>query len=239
MKKALLFDLDGTLLPMDTHAFVEQYTRELAPKVAHIVDPETFLQALFEATAVMMKNTEAERTNEAIFTEAFLARTGLEKEDIWPTLDIFYEETFPQFKTLTEPTSLAAKVIQKAYEKGYKIAIATNPVFPKVAIWHRLKWAGIDKLPLDHVTVYEESTFTKPHLTYYEMIAKELDVDPSQCVMIGNDKQEDMVAEKIGMRTFLVHGNVIDRGTATYQIDDEGTLEELYEKLSTDSGVFA
>ncbi|WP_096435173.1 HAD family hydrolase [Alteribacter populi] len=239
MTKVILFDLDGTLLPMDTDAFVNHYIKELAPKVGHIVDPNEFVKALMAGTEAMMKNLDANETNEQVFEATFLSILSINREDIWPTLDDFYETVFPTFSHMCSPTSMARKVVKEATDKKYRVAIATNPVFPKAAINHRLKWAGIDDMPFEIVTVYEESVYTKPHSHYYQDICDRLDVKPEDCVMVGNDKQEDMVASNIGMKTFLVEGCVIDRGQPQYPIDDQGTLEEFYQKLKEQTGVFA
>lgn len=239
MAKAILFDLDGTLLPMDTDSFVKTYLSELAPKIAHIMDPNDFIKALWAGTEAMIRNLDPEKTNEMVFEETFLSIVPVKKVDIWPTLDEFYEKTFPTFSHLCEASPVARTVVQEALDQGYKLAVATNPVFPKAAIYHRLKWAGIDDIPFEIVTVYEESTFTKPHTNYYSTICDQLEIDPGQCIMVGNDMQEDMVASEVGLKTFLVEGYVIDRGKPHYRVDDKGTLEELYMKLKNNEGVFS
>ncbi|WP_090841066.1 HAD family hydrolase [Alkalicoccus daliensis] len=236
--KAILFDLDGTLLPMDTEAFIKNYTKELAPKVAHIVEPDQFIKALWTGTEAMMSNKDAAKTNETVFMNAFLPIAEVEKDEIWPVLDNFYNYDFASFSYLTSPTSSAREIVNTALTKGYKVAIATNPVFPKVAIEHRLEWAGLKDLPLDHVTYYENSYYTKPHTEYYQSIAEELGVNTNDCVMVGNDKQEDMAAGNCGMKTYLVHGHVIDRGTDSFAVNDEGTLEQLTKDISDNTGIF-
>ncbi|OIJ19247.1 haloacid dehalogenase [Anaerobacillus alkalidiazotrophicus] len=239
MSKVILFDLDGTLLPMDTDLFVKNYIQKLGSRVSHILDPHEFTKALLAGTDAMIRNLEEEKTNEQVFTESFLSLVNLNKEEIWPTLDKFYEETFPTLNYLTEPTPVAKKVVEEAVNQGYRIVIATNPLFPKAAIYERLRWAGINELTFDIVTVYEESVYTKPHVEYYRNICHRLEVKPEDCIMVGNDKQEDMSASQIGMKTFLVHGYVIDRGEPNYPINDEGTLEQLYDKLKGKLGIFA
>lgn len=237
--QAVLFDLDGTLLPMDTHQFVQDYLKELAPRVAHQIKPEPFIQALWAGTEAMIKNLDPAKTNEQVFEETFLQLTKVNKEDVWPTLDAFYENVFPTLSHLCEPTPTARKVVEAALVEGYKVTVATNPVFPQSAIKHRLKWAGIEDMPFELVTYYENSVFTKPHLQYYEWICNKMGVSPDDCVMVGNDIQEDMSASKLGMRTFLVEGYVIDRGEPTYRVDQRGTLEDLLHQIKAHEGIFA
>lgn len=238
MTKTILFDLDGTLLPMDTDGFVKTYTKELARTVAHIVDPTEFTKALWAGTYAMMKNVDENKSNEQVFIESFLPLLQLEKEEIWPTLDGFYRDVFPTFSYLCKVTPIARRVVETAIEQGYQVAIATNPVFPKVAIDERIRWAGLADVPFSFVTVYENSYFTKPHIQYYQSICDVLGVLPEDCIMVGNDKQEDMVATKLGMKTYLVEDYVIDRGEPSYAIDDKGTLEDLYNHLKRKTGLF-
>ncbi|GAA0376897.1 HAD family hydrolase [Bacillus horti] len=239
MSKAILFDLDGTLLPMDTGYFVEHYMKALAVKVAPIIEPKQFTKALWEATHEVMTNTDPERLNMEVFEEAFLRLTTLKKEQIWPVFDTFYAESFPDLVQHSQPSPVAQLVIKEAVEAGYKVAIATNPIFPKVAIEHRMKWAGVLDAPFAKVTVYEESHFTKPHLPYYQAICDDIQVHPEDCIMVGNDMQEDMIASQLGVKTYLVEGNVIDRGEPQFPINDRGSLSDLLDKLKGREGIFS
>ena len=238
-KKVIMFDLDGTLLPMDTESFINSYIKELAKRVASLVDPKDFVKALWGGTEAMLKNLDSSMTNEKVFEERFLSMLTVERDEIWPILDDFYNKEFLSFENLTTPTPIARKVVEEAIEQGFSVVVATNPLFPKVAIYHRLAWAGVDDLPFAHVTYYENSTFTKPHVEYYQSICDQLGADPKNVIMIGNDKQEDMSSSKLGIKTFLVEGHVIDRGEPNYPIDDQGTLEDLYEKIQKREGIFA
>lgn len=239
MTKVILFDLDGTLLPMDTDSFIQSYLGQLAPRVAHIIDPQLFLKALLAGTEAMIKNTEKDQRNEEVFEKTFLQLIKIEKEFIWPSINDFYANVFPTLSHLASPTNLARQVVEEAIQQGYRVVVATNPLFPKVAIEERLRWAGISDMPFELVTVYENSCFTKPHRQYYEEICEKVAVSPEECIMVGNDKQEDMSASQIGMKTFLVEGFVIDRGEPNYPINDQGTLEELLEKIKKKEGVFS
>ena len=96
MIRACLFDLDGTLLPLDTDRFIEVYMRELAPYVAHVIPPDQLIPSIWRATKAMIEDKDPEKTNEEVFRHHFLSLTGLEKESIWPLFEQFYRERFPQ-----------------------------------------------------------------------------------------------------------------------------------------------
>ncbi|SFI84250.1 HAD family hydrolase [Thermoflavimicrobium dichotomicum] len=238
MIKALLFDLDGTLLPMDTEQFVDQYTKALAPEMAHVIPPEKFVKMLFKATAAMIENKEKEKTNKEVFEQAFSKESGVAWERIADDVDRFYRDTFPTLKEHAGFEPLARQVVQAAMDQGYKVVVATNPVFPKAAILERLRWAGIHDFPFAWVTVYEETHFCKPHPEYYLEIVERIGVKPNECVMIGNDMQEDMVASTLGMKTFWVTTNRIDRGKPVYRVDQEGSLADLLAAIREQTGIF-
>lgn len=238
--KAVLFDLDGTLLPMDTDAFVHQYLKVLTPYVAHLIPPEIFVSSLWKATELMIRNKEAHLTNEEVFVKEFCNLTGVEKEQVWPTFDRFYEEEFPKLHIHTEPIpDLSRKVIQSSLDRGYRVVVATNPVFPGAAIRERLKWAGIDDLPIEFVTMYEETHFCKPNQEYYLEVVERLALQPDECVMVGNDRQEDLAASLAGLKTYYINQCRIDRGEPAFVPDQEGTLDDLYHAINQKQGIFA
>ena len=237
--KAILFDLDGTLLPMDTDAFLHQYFKALAAHVKHIIDPDLLVKHVTDGTKAVIANEDPELTNEQVFMQQFLQRSGLQRETIWPLFDQFYRDVFPKLKACAHPTPLAREIVGEALSQQYRPVIATNPVFPRLATLERMRWAGIADLPFAWVTVYEESHFCKPSRSYYKEICDRLDVPPDACIMVGNDVQEDMAAGQLGMKTFLVTDCAIDRGHPDYPVDDRGTLKGLYEKLKNRQSVFA
>lgn len=238
MLKAVLFDLDGTLLPMDTEKFIGAYLKKLAPTLADWIDPKEFAVHLMTATKDMVINDEPHRTNEEVFISSFCQRTGLKKEEIWPQFDHFYENVFPSLVEQAKPGKTAKDIIQLLLKQGYKIAVATNPVFPKIAILERMRWAGIADLPIEYVTSYEENHFCKPNPKFYLEVADRLGVRPEECLMVGNDMQEDMISSVVGMKTYLLHEFRIDRGKPQYEVDYEGTMEELLEMVRNQEEIF-
>ena len=119
------------------------------------------------------------------------------------------------------PQDGAREAVQTALELGLKVAIATNPIFPRSAIFERMRWAGIDDLPVHLVTTYEDMHAAKPNLAYFLETAERLGVSPAEALMVGDDRVLDMVAADVGMKTFYV-GCGSAPGT-----DFSGTLNDL------------
>lgn len=238
MAKAILFDLDGTLLPVDTEKFVEHYMRKLVPHVTDFFQPDEFLKMLWESTNETIRDKDPNSTNEEVFTRIFLEKAGISKSDIWPVFDQFYLEHFPKLKIHTQPTNISKEIVYLAKEQGRKVVIATNPIFPKTAIYERLNWLGLGEFPFDLVTVYEESHFTKPNIEYFSEVLEKIGTSPEEAIMVGNDIQEDMVSSKLGMKTYLVTDYLIDRGNPVYNIDQKGSLLDLKEHIKKQEGIF-
>lgn len=228
MLKAILFDLDGTLLPLDLDVFVNKYFAALGPFFAHKVEPEKFLQELMVATKVMLNNS-GEVTNEKAFMEYFLTALKQNQEEMEPLFADFYQKEFPKLKKYVGYTPLASQIVQEGAKKGYKIILATNPIFPRLATQHRMEWAGIANLPWMLITTYENSRYAKPNPQYYREICQKIQVEPQECLMVGNDVQEDLVGGTLGMKTFLVKDYLIDRGNPSYKPHYQGSLEDLYQ----------
>ncbi len=228
MIKTILFDLDGTLLPIDMEMFLKPYLRSLGEKCAHLIEPKRLIDLILEATDAMINNLNPKRTNEEVFFEYFLSQVDTSRS-IWePLFSTFYEEDFPKLREYCGGSNLLARVILKEVrDRGMDAIIATNPVFPMVAILERMHWAGISDFQFKIITSYENMHFCKPNVEYYEEILDMIGADPEETLMVGNDMQEDMSASVIGIKTFLIEDWLIDRGAPQYEPDFRGSLEEF------------
>jgi len=227
--KAILFDLDGTLIDVDLSQFIPGYLKLLANSVAHLIPPKKMVPAIMKASEFVNLN-DGKITNMEAFSNVFFPIEGYEKEDIQPIFDKFYEENFKKLKKFTKKKPEARKIIQTAFNKGYKVVIATTPVLPLTAIEQRLDWAGIDDFPYDLITSIENSCATKPNLLYYELIFKYLNLSARECIMVG-DEDKDMVCGKLGSQTFLVNSPNTNLKTETPETTHRGILKDLIELL--------
>lgn len=234
MFDAILFDLDGTLLPMDTDLFLEKYLTLLSQATKTYIEPEFFVDKLMKSTYAMISNLESNKTNEEVFLESFFDSPDLSPEKLLPIFDDFYRTDFKKLSPYFPPHPLVPKIVNTALAQS-PVVIATNPVFPRIAIEERLTWAGVEDQPYALITSYEVMHFCKPQIEYYMEITEMLNIPPEKCLMIGNDVEEDLVAAEIGMKTFLVDDFIINRRNIDYRPDYRGNLRDLFLFLNNDS----
>jgi FMN phosphatase YigB (HAD superfamily) len=225
--KALLFDLDGTLLPMDLDVFMKAYFHGVTRKFAHLLRPDKLISDILHGTAVMVKNCDRSRTNREVFWSDFATRVGSPAEVLEPMFDEFYDREFASLKQVTGPNPLARPLMEGLFRKGFRVAIATNPIFPERAIRERLRWLEIDDLPFDLVTTYETMHFCKPNPEYYIEVLELLGAAPGECLMIGNDVEEDLVAGNLGIKTFLVEDWLQNTKNLPIKADHRGSFADL------------
>lgn len=225
--KVVMFDLDGTLLPMDQDAFTKYYFKLMAMKVAPLgYAPEKLVDGIWTGTAAMIKN-DGSCTNEDAFWRTFAAIFGEKVYGDIPVFDSFYRNEFSGAKAACGYTEKAAQVVSRIREMGLRTALATNPIFPSVATEARMGWAGLSPDCFELYTTYENSRYCKPNPEYYRDILRTLDVAPEDCLMVGNDVVEDMVAQTLGMRVFLLTDCLINKKNADISVYPHGSFDEL------------
>ena len=204
--RAVLFDLDDTLLENNVDRFLKAYFGLLTPYMAHLVPPEKFISALISATHAMIKNSDPAITNQQAFINDFFPRVGWTAEEMMPLFDDFYAVQFDKLRSLTRPNTSARAAIQTALDLGCDVVIATNPIFPETAIRQRMEWAGISDFPFKLITSYEVMHAAKPDSRYYAEIIEYIGRSPDECIMVGDDWGNDIIpAMKAGLRTFWVN----------------------------------
>ena len=193
--KALLLDLDDTLIDNAMDTFIPAYFRALEAFVADVVAPRRFIEELLNATRAMDRNDDGDRSNEEVFAAAFYPALGVAREKLEPVLAQFYAEAFPQLAPLTRPRPAAPKIVEWAKGRGLQVVIATNPLFPRTAIEQRMAWGGVgvDRFEYDLVTCYENSYATKSSPAYFRGIVDSLGRRPEQCLMVGDNWGWDVV----------------------------------------------
>ena len=225
--KAVLFDLDGTLLPMDQDTFIKAYLGGMAKKLApHGYNPDILVKAVYAGMKAMTTN-DGSCTNEEAFWTAFTAILGDHVREDMPIFDDFYKNEFQDVKNICGFLPEAAQTVRKLKEMGYRVALATTPMFPSIATESRIRWAGMEPEDFEIFTTYENYHYCKPNLNYYREVVAKLGVQPEECLMVGNDVGEDMVTEELGMKVFLMPADLINRVEKDITKYPQGNFEDL------------
>lgn len=228
MLKAILFDLDGTLLPMDQTVFMKDYFRRLYRRLAPLgYTPEVFHAAMMAGIAAMVKN-DGSRTGEQAYWEAYTSVSGMDLEKELPILEEFYGTEFDDVSAACGYTPKAAETVRALKERGLRVILATNPLFPRIATEKRIRWAGLQPEDFEFYTTFEDIGFCKPNPAYYKEVLRRAGLDAADCLMVGNDVAEDMMAgAAAGLRGFLLTDCLINTPGADIEQYPHGSFEEL------------
>lgn len=234
MKKLIMTDLDCTLLPMDQDAYIQKYVEQIAKLFyEHGFDGKQIAKATMQASYAMTKN-DGKRTNAIVFEEAFRA---LIKDRADEAIEIFpqvYGDRYDVIKDVTQENPYIKEIYDLMREKAEYIVVATQPMFPIEAVEKRLSWIGLTPQMFDYVTVYDESTYSKPSTGYYKEIMDKFKATPDNTVMLGNDVNEDILpCTQLGIDTFLLRDGLIN--THNYDISKlrQGNYLDLIDYLKT------
>ena len=201
MLKAVLFDLDNTLIFYDEMKFANLFFPGVAARFSDLIPQDKFAERLMVATLMAHKN-DGSMTNRELFVSEFIKGTDLNPGQVWQRFEIYYDQDFDSIKdTVTAPDN-ARQVLQSVHGRNLKVVIATNPILPLNAQRKRLSWAGLDGVSLALVTHIENMSYCKPQLGYYRQVCQLIGEKPEDCLMVGDDPANDMVSALIGMKTY-------------------------------------
>ncbi|HZJ89619.1 MAG TPA: HAD family hydrolase [Bacilli bacterium] len=225
--KIILFDLDGTLLPMEQDYFLTSYLKLIGNEMAaHGYDPHELVSVIMQGTEKMLQN-DGNKTNEEVFWEYFVSVYGERARLDQAKFHAFYIEKFPLLQKTCGYNELTPQLISALKKQGYKLILATNPIFPRVATLERMRWAGLEESDFLLVTTYENSHYAKPNPLYYAEILTKLNAHPSEVMMIGNDTTDDYGAVKQGIKTFFVTDDLINKNGLDLKKFPHGSLRDL------------
>lgn len=229
--KVILFDLDGTLLPMDQDVFIKTYLGLLAKKMASRgYEPNKLIESIWLGTKSMIKN-DGSKTNEEVFWNKFTEIHGENSIKDLMYFDEYYQTDFDNVKASCGYNENSKHVIDEIKKMGYRLVLATNPIFPQVATKKRIGWAGLSPEDFELYTTYENSCYCKPNPKYYLEILSKIGVSPEECLMVGNDVNDDMVAKSIGINVFLLTDCLINNDNKDISYFPQGNINDLLEYI--------
>ena len=230
MYKNFLFDLDGTLLPMDMKYFIELYVAAFCKCLAPVtkIESKPLMDSIWASVAQMARN-DGDCLNETVFWRTMNSRCKRDMRVFSDNFDSFYRGEFSVCRAATKVQPLSRITVDFIKQHGGNIIVATNPVFPKSATYTRINWAGLNPNDFSYITTYDNSSACKPNLNYFEEICSVCGIHPEESLMIGNDVDEDMISSRLGFDTFLVTDCLINRSDKSLSLFRHGDFEDLFD----------
>jgi FMN phosphatase YigB (HAD superfamily) len=232
MTLTLLLDLDDTLLETNTEIFIPAYFQALSKYLYEYVKPEVMLPALMAGTKSMLASETPAKTLQEVFEAEFYPKLGIPKVQLNDRIDYFYDNIFPELESVTKRREGAQELIDSAFEKGYRVVIATDPLFPRKATQHRVRWAGLNPERFELISSFETFHFSKSHPAYYAEVLGRLGWPDGPVLMVGNDVERDLIpAQKLGIIAYHVDGASSSENSG--KIIRQGDLSDLRNWLNS------
>lgn len=225
--------MDGTLLPMDMDVFIKSYFGAISQKLAQYgYDPKELVSVIWQGTGAMIKN-DGKKTNEEVFWDTFVSFYGEDKLKDTVHFDKFYVENFDDLKSVCGFNPKAAETVNELKSKNLRLILATNPLFPSIATEKRTRFAGLEPEDFEFFTSYENIGYCKPNPKYYEDILQRTCLNAEDCLMVGNDVGDDMIAENLGFKVFLLTDCLINNTDEDINKYPNGNFDDLLKYINT------
>ena len=244
MLKAVVFDMDETLLDINLNAFIAIYGRDYANLIAQIGRGNLFATGarlggiLLDVNANRRSGTD-NRTNGAFFRDAVLERCGVDLADpvVADAFEYYEREILPLKNDSVigaRPREGALEALDVVFAHGLHTALLTNPSFTRAGIECRIGWGHLDDVPFELVTHMDNSTRCKPDPTYYLESIEKMGLRPYEVLMVGNDPKRDFPTPSCGIQTAYVGRGRPDRALWCGSMRDFALefdrIEELFEQ---------
>ena len=222
-----MFDLDGTLLPMDQEVFARTYLRSLGAYVAPLgYDPRLIAKRTWDGMEAMVSNNGT-ILNEQAFWDCFRMHFGDRVLRDRPAFEEYYRTEFKKVKSSCGFEPAVPKLIRGLRQAGVSVGLATNPIFPPAATHERIRWAGLEPEDFLWITTYDNSHYCKPNPDYFREILEKIGKRPEDCIMVGNDAHEDMAAAELGIPVFLLTPCLINTKNRDLSKIPHGDFDDL------------
>ena len=135
----------------------------------------------------------------------FYQGLGVSRDELAPELEMFYRDVFPELRDIIDVRPDAVALIDEAVSRGYRIVIATNPLFPETAIYQRLVWGNLspDEYSFELIANWGTFHFAKPNPAYFAEVLAKLGWPSGPVIMVGDHPENDIKgASLFGLSTF-------------------------------------
>ena len=220
MLKAVFFDLDGTLLPLDENQFLNKYFSLLCARCEKKgYEPNRLMQTIWKGTKAMFEN-DGSKMNIDVFWEEFSKEYGDEKLVDRPYFDEFYVNEFKQTKEVCFDNPYAKEIVEYCKKNLQYTILSTNPIFPLAGTITRMSFVGLKPEDFTFVTAYENSCHTKPNPKYFQDLLDKYHLTKDEVIVIGNNAYEDGECSlALGIKCYLVGEFILGKEKATHEFE--------------------
>ena len=220
MLKAVLFDLDGTLLPMNEPAFVSKYAELITVKFANQgYDYDEVNKVIWNAVKSMYLNN-GEKLNAEVYWDYLVGHYGEKFLEEKTVMDSFYENEYKDVKTEFLPNPFAKEIVKFVNDNNLLCILATQPVFPLVGVTNRMDFVGLEESDFAYITNSENSRYPKSNPKYYQDILDKFNLKADEVLMFGNNTYEDGESSLVSnIKTILVEGCLIFDPKAKHEFE--------------------
>jgi FMN phosphatase YigB (HAD superfamily) len=191
MLKAVFFDLDGTLLPLDEQKFIEIYVSELVKKFVPLGYDKNKILDFSQKSIIAMFNNDGSKTNEEVYRDVYKDIFGkYDDNDVNHILD-FHQNEFFKTKEACGYNPLAKEIVKFVKDNNLLSVLSTNPVFQKTCTISRMGFTDLIESDFDYITTYENSRFCKPNPNYFIDLLNKFNLKSDEVIVFGNNTYED------------------------------------------------
>ncbi len=225
MIKAVLLDLDQTLLRNPIDAFLMEYFNLLEVFFKKRGYNNSIQQALMACVADLERPHDVTLTNYDVFMLRLEKALKRPRHELESDFNIFYREVYPQLRRCTAAIEGVNTLVETLLSLDLALVIATNPLFPTSAIEQRLHWAGFSDLTrFSYITTAENMHFAKPNPAYYAEILARIGIEPDEAIMVGDDVRNDIeAAARLGIYTYHIAEGI----SLQTRADGQGDIVQL------------
>lgn len=223
MIKAVVFDLDNTLVD-----FMRMKRNAVEAAVKAMIDAG--LDFPYDVIKIKIDEVYNEKGIEyqSVFDQVLTHFLGKIDHKILAAGIVAYR-TAREAELNTYPKVIPTFI--RLIKMGMKLGVVSDA--PSREAWLRLAYIGLHHI-FDAVVTFDESSERKPSPKPFNLVLKQLGVQPSEALMVGDWAERDIVgAKSVGMKTvFAKYGDTFNtlKHEGDYEINDVSEIINIVKK---------
>lgn len=210
MIKAILFDLDNTLLYLQPppHGYAAAFDASLNEYFQTTWGQQFATQIIRTAVLALCEKQTPQDSNSSFILSRIVNTVNRTLDELRADFAAYFETLYPYLQRCTQPIPVMAELVDELLSGGdYAVVIAADPIVNLSSVLQRLKWAGLPAEPKRYalITHSDNMHFSKPQPAYFAEILARIGVEPDEALMVGDSLEADIhPAAQIGLHTFHI-----------------------------------